>query len=121
MSLLKLQDPSQAQGKTKEIYSLFDQLGWVPKPFLLFSPSEHLLDIRAQIVKRRGAHPSLSRGFFALLRMILAEDLGYTYCVSFNADLLKAWVSPTMTSSGPCWPIRPPRPCPRRKRACYSS
>ena len=89
MSLLKLQDPSQAQGKTKEIYSLFDQLGWVPKPFLLFSPSEHLLDIRAQIVKRRGAHPSLSRGFFALLRMILAENLGYTYCVSFNADLLK--------------------------------
>lgn len=89
MSLLKLLEREEATGKAAHAYALFDELGWIPKPFAIFSPSEHLLDVRRQVVAHRMNHPNLSRGFFALLRMVVAEELGYQYCVSFNADILK--------------------------------
>jgi alkylhydroperoxidase family enzyme len=89
MSLLKLIAREEATGKTAQAYALFDELGWIPKPFAIFSPSEHLVDVRRQVVTHRMNHATLSRGFFALLRMVVSEELGYQYCVSFNAGILK--------------------------------
>ena len=33
-------------------------------------------------------HPTLSQGLMALIRMLVAEESGFNYCVSFNRSIL---------------------------------
>ncbi len=62
----------------------------VPAPFQVFSPSPELAGPRAQATGYYLAHPKLSRGLLALIRMLIAEELEYYYCISLNREILKA-------------------------------
>jgi alkylhydroperoxidase family enzyme len=90
MPIIKVVPPEQAQGKVKQSYALFDQFGMVPAPFQMYSPSPELVDLRAQTIGYYLAHPKLTPGLLALIRMLIAEELRYYYCISLNREILKA-------------------------------
>lgn len=89
MPIIDIVAPEQAQGQVKENYSAFDQLGVVPAPFQMFSSTPNLQTIRLQNIGYFMQHPSLSPGLLALIRMLIAEELGYHYCVSLNRKILQ--------------------------------
>jgi len=89
MAIIKTVPPDQAQGWVKECYSIFDELGWVPRPFQIFSSNEYLLRQRGQQIMRNRDHATLRPGLLALIRVIISEEKGLNYCVSFNSKLLK--------------------------------
>jgi len=90
MPIIKVVPPEEAEGKVKEAYALFDEFGMVPAPFQMFSSSPELLELRGQTIGYILNRPTLSRGFMALIRMLVAEELGYYYCISLNREFLKA-------------------------------
>lgn len=90
MPILKIVPPDQAEGQVKESYALFDQFGMVPAPFQMFSPSPGLLDLRGQTIGYMMARPQLGRGLMALIRMLVAEEMKYYYCISLNQEILKS-------------------------------
>lgn len=89
MSILKTVAPDEASGVVKENYALFDQLGTVPVPFQMFSASPDLQSLRVPTMRYYWEHPKLSAGLLAFIRMMVAEGLGYQYCLSFNRTVLK--------------------------------
>ena len=105
--------PEEAQGKVKEAYAIFADVGMVPAPLQMFSPSPDLVLLRAQTIGYYLAQPHLSPALLALIRMLVAEELKYYYCISLNREgALKRWASWTRTRRPRCWPTRPARPCP---------
>jgi alkylhydroperoxidase family enzyme len=89
MPLINVVPPEQAQGKVKEGYALFERLGMVPAPFQMFSSSPDLVGLRRQMVGYFMNHPSLNPALLALIRMLVAEELKYYYCISLNREILK--------------------------------
>jgi alkylhydroperoxidase family enzyme len=89
VAILKLVPPEQAQGKVKEAYDMFAPLGMVPAPLQMYSPSPELISLRAKNIGYFRGHPNLSVGLLALIRMLVAEELKYYYCLSLNTGLLK--------------------------------
>lgn len=89
MPIIKTVSPEEATGEVKQNYAVFDKIGMVPIPFQMFSASPALQSLRVPFMKYFRDHPNLSRGFMAFLRMMVSEELGYQYCVSFNRNLLK--------------------------------
>jgi len=82
--------PEQAQGKVKQGCALSGRLGLGPAPCQVFSPSPELVGLRAQTIGYYLAHPKPSRGLLALIRMPVAEELAYYYCIFLNREILKA-------------------------------
>jgi hypothetical protein len=89
MPIIKTVTPEQADGKVKDLYAMFDQLGTVPLPFQMHSSSEGLLERRANLIGYWMTHPTLNLGLLALIRMIISEKLEYYYCLSLNTKMLK--------------------------------
>ena len=89
MAIIKLVPLEQAQGKVKEAYDIFAPMGMVPAPLQMYSPSPELIGLRAQNIGYFRGHPNLSMGLLALIRMLVAEELKYYYCLSLNTRLLK--------------------------------
>lgn len=89
MPIIKTVTPEQAEGKVKDLYAMFDQLGTVPLPFQMHSSSEELLEHRANLIGYWMTHPTLNPGLMALVRMIISEKLDYYYCLSLNTEILK--------------------------------
>ncbi len=89
MPIIKTVDPKDATGEVKDNYAIFDELGIVPTPFRMFSASPALQSLRVPVMQYFRNHPNLSPGLLALVRMLVAEELGYPYCVSFNRTLIK--------------------------------
>lgn len=89
MSLLKTVKPEEATGVVAEIYQpVQEAIGMVPSPLQLYSASPGLL---ASITPTREyfmSHPTLGHGLMALIRMLVAEEAGFNYCVSFNRSIL---------------------------------
>ncbi|MCF8035112.1 MAG: hypothetical protein K9K66_18670 [Desulfarculaceae bacterium] len=90
MPIIKIVPPEEAEGQVKESYAMFDQFGMVPAPFQMFSPSPALTGLRAQTIGYFMGHPKLSRGMMALIRMLIAEEMKYYYCISMNREFLKS-------------------------------
>ena len=90
MSFLKTIKPEEAEGPVAEIYKPFQEaLGLVPAPLQLFSASPGLLSAMGPVREYYMNHPTLSQGLMALIRLLVAEDLQYNYCISFNRNILK--------------------------------
>lgn len=90
MPLIKTVPPSEATGKVADNYNwLMEIIGAVPKPFELMSVSPGLQAIQKQMMEYYLKHPSLSMGLKTLIRLLVAEELGYHYCVSLNSEVLK--------------------------------
>ncbi|MBU1276203.1 MAG: hypothetical protein KJ720_12575 [Proteobacteria bacterium] len=90
MPIIKVVPPAEAEGKVKQGYDLFAQMGMVPAPFQMYSASPELVGVRSQVLGYYMKHPSLNPGLLALIRMLVAEELKYYYCISLNRELLKA-------------------------------
>lgn len=90
MPIIKVVPPEKAEGKVKQGYDLFAQMGTVPAPFQMYSASPELVGARTQLFSYYMQHPNLSMGLLALIRMLVAEELQYYYCISLNRELLKA-------------------------------
>lgn len=89
MPIIKVVPPEEAEGKVKAGYDMFAQFGMVPAPFQMYSPSPELVGIRTQGVSYFMSHPNLNPGLLALIRMLIAEELKYYYCISLNREILK--------------------------------
>ncbi|ADK83779.1 conserved hypothetical protein [Desulfarculus baarsii DSM 2075] len=90
MPLLKIVPVDQAQGEVKANYEMFTKtIGTVPQPFQMWSASPALQSINKQIIGYYMKHPTLKPALMALIRMLVSEELGFDYCISFNAQILK--------------------------------
>lgn len=89
MPIINIVPPEKAEGQVKENYAFFDPLGMVPAPYQMYSPSPALQTARKGVMSHFLGHHSLSDGLLALIRMLVAEEMGYHYCVSFNRGLVR--------------------------------
>lgn len=90
MSLLKTVKPEDATGIVAEAYQpMIDRLGMVPAPFQLISASPGILAVQKSLMDYFNQHPTLSIGLMALIRLLVAEEMKYNYCISLNRDILK--------------------------------
>ncbi len=90
MSLLNTIAPQKAQGKVKEIYGMFEQIGMaVPLPFQMLSVSPDYLAIQGNMIHYFMNHPALSPSLLAHIRLLAAHEENYTYCINFNEQILK--------------------------------
>ena len=72
-----------------EIYGPMQQrMGLVPSPLQLYSASPGLLSAFGPIRDYFMNHPTLSQALMALIRMLVAEEMGYNYCISLNRTIL---------------------------------
>ncbi len=90
MPILKVVPPEEAQGKVKEGYDMFAQFGMVPAPFQMYSPSPELVGMRTAGIGYFMSHPNLNPALLALIRMLIAEEMKYYYCISLNTQILKS-------------------------------
>ena len=90
MPIIKVVPPEQAEGKVKEAYDVFAPMGMVPAPLQMYSPSPELISQRVENIGYYRGHPNLSMGLLALIRMLVAEEMKYYYCISMNNELLKS-------------------------------
>jgi len=90
MSFLRTVKPEEATGTVAEIYKpMQEALGLVPAPLQLLSASPELLKAMAPVRAYYMKHPTLKPGLLALIRLLVAEELQYNYCVSLNRNILK--------------------------------
>jgi hypothetical protein len=90
MALINVVAPEQAEGELKQMYSMWDAFGMVPLPFQMRSVSPSLLAIQQKYIAYYHAHPTLNLGLLSLIRMLVAEELQYHYCVRLNSQVLQS-------------------------------
>jgi uncharacterized peroxidase-related enzyme len=90
MPLLNVVSPDEAQGVVAENYSMFVKTaGMVPAPFQMLSVSPGLQGVAKSQIQYFFGHPVLSPGLLAMIRLLVAEQNDYHYCVSLNTGVLK--------------------------------
>lgn len=82
-------EPGKASGKVAEAYGVFPP-GMEPAlPMQVMSASPDLAKIMAASLRYFISHERLDLGFLAMIRYLAARELGYEFCIGFNAGLLK--------------------------------
>jgi alkylhydroperoxidase family enzyme len=90
MPLLNIVPPDEAQGVVAENYSLFLKMaGMVPAPFQMMSVSPALQSMVKGQIQYYFGHPTLNPALLAMIRLLVAEQNNYHYCVSLNTGVLK--------------------------------
>jgi alkylhydroperoxidase family enzyme len=90
MAIIKTQTAANATGKVKEYYDeILKIMPMIPKPLQLSSASAGLFDITSRQMKYFMSHPNLSPLLLAHIRMLVAFNTDYPYCIDFNTNLLK--------------------------------
>lgn len=91
MPLLNTVAPEKAEGRVKEIYGIFEQMGIpVPLPLQMISASPDYLAIQGHMMQYFMNHPALSPLLLTHIRLLAAHEENYTYCINFNSQLLKS-------------------------------
>jgi hypothetical protein len=90
MFRLQTVDPKDATGPVAELFNSFPPQVGVPGPLLMMSASPDIVTLQGNFFKYFRAHERLSFKLQAIIRYLVAADLGYSYCVGFNGNLLKA-------------------------------
>lgn len=90
MPLLNTVAPQDAHGEVKSVYAIFEQAGIpVPLPLQMLSVSPDYLSIQGNFISYFMQHPSLSPSLLAHIRLMVAHEENYPYCIQFNEGLLK--------------------------------
>ncbi|MBU1742872.1 MAG: hypothetical protein KKC37_15125 [Proteobacteria bacterium] len=90
MPLLDVVVPDKAEGQVAENYSMFLKIaGMVPAPFQMLSVSPGLQTVAKGQIQYYFGHPNLSPALLAMIRLLVAEQNDYHYCVSLNTGVLK--------------------------------
>lgn len=90
MAIINTQTAQTATGKVKEFYDeLLKIMPTIPKPLQLASASPNLFAISSQQMKYFMFHPNLGPLLQAHIRLLVAFNTEYPYCVDLNTNLLK--------------------------------
>lgn len=96
MSLLKLTPPEKAEGKLAELYAEAEAFfGSVPNNVRLYGVSPALLENQFHLIGHFSGHATLSAQFLAMIRLLVANSTGSSYCEGFNSGMLlqQKWFS----------------------------
>ena len=89
MPLLKTVKPEEATGKAKEAYSIFENMGApVALPMQMMSISPFFVEAQGNGLKYFISHPNLKFSLLAHIRMLVAYNEGYEYCIDLNQGML---------------------------------
>ena len=89
MALLNTITPENAEGAVKEAYDYFNELaGMVPLPLEMLSVSPFLTTAYIDTVKYYLNESNLSFSLLAHIRLLVAKEENYPYCVNLNHDIL---------------------------------
>ncbi len=89
MPMLDTIPPEKAEGKVKELYTMFEQLGVpVPLPIQMFSASPGYIAIEGRFINYFINHASLSPLLLTHIRLMASQEENYTYCINWNTQLL---------------------------------
>jgi hypothetical protein len=90
MAIIKTQTAETATGKVKEFYDeILKIMPMIPKPLQLSSASANLFAVTSQQMKYFMFHPNLSPLLQAYIRMLVAFNTDYPYCIDLNTNVLK--------------------------------
>jgi hypothetical protein len=90
MAIIKTQTKETATGQVKQFYDeMLKIMPDIPKPLQLSSASPGLFAISSQQMKYFMHHPSLGPLLQAYIRLLVAFNTDYPYCVDLNTGLLK--------------------------------
>jgi alkylhydroperoxidase family enzyme len=90
MAIIKTQTAETATGKVKEFYDgVLKIMPMIPKPLQLASASPNLFAITSQQMKYFMSHPTLGPLLQAYIRMLVAFNTDYPYCIELNTNVLK--------------------------------
>ena len=90
MPLIKTQSFEEAQGPVKEMYSFMqEKAGLIPKPLRMASSSPELFAISSKVMAYYMSHPSLGFLLLAHIRLVVAFNHDYPYCIDLNSQLLQ--------------------------------
>ncbi len=90
MAIIRTQTAETATGKVKEFYDeILKIMPVIPKPLQLASASPELFAISSRQMKYFMSHPNLGPLLQAHIRMLVAFNTDYPYCIEFNTNLLK--------------------------------
>jgi len=90
MAIINTQTAQTATGKVKEFYDeILKIMPMIPKPLQLASASPNLFAITSQQMKYFMSHPTLGPLLQAHIRMLVAFNTDYPYCIELNTNLLK--------------------------------
>ncbi|HOD27581.1 MAG TPA: hypothetical protein PKH03_00085 [Syntrophales bacterium] len=90
MAIIKTQSAETASGKVREFYDeILKIMPAIPKPLQLSSASPNLFAISSQQMKYFMFHPNLGPLLQAYIRLVVAFNTDYPYCVDLNTNLLK--------------------------------
>jgi hypothetical protein len=89
MPMLDTIPPEKAEGKIKELYTMFEQVGVpVPLPIQMFSDSPGYISIEGRFINYFINHTSLSLSLLAHIRLMASQEENYTYCINWNTQLI---------------------------------
>ena len=91
MALIATVPPEKAEGEIAQAYKPFlDTIGVVPKPLEMMSASPVLLRLQAETIGYFMQHPTLSPALLTFIRMLVAVEYDYGFCIDFNSGLLES-------------------------------
>jgi len=90
MALINTVKVEEAEGAVKEVYDqLMKTARTVPLPMQMMSASPELLAVQVQSLGHYFRHPTLSFALLGHIRLAVAHNFSYEYCVEFNSGLLQ--------------------------------
>ena len=88
MFIIKTVKPSEATGKTAEIYKTFPEGMPIPQTLEMLSASEDLLGFQAQAIGWWMEHSTLQPKLLASIRYLMSDSCSNEGCVTFNGGML---------------------------------
>jgi hypothetical protein len=90
MTIIKIQTTETATGKVKKVYdAVLKNIPLIPKPLQLMSASPALIIGYAKGMEHYMNHAALSPLLLAHIRLLVAINIDYPYCIEFNINMLK--------------------------------
>ena len=90
MALIKTVKPDEAEGAVKKVYdAILEKMPFVPKPLQLMSASEPVLGVYFQTLGYFMEHPRLGVQTLSAIRLLVALESSYPYCIDMNSKLLQ--------------------------------
>jgi len=90
MALIQTVSPEEATGRVSEVYERMLKVApLVPRPLQMMSPSPELLSIMFQSLSYFLGNKSFSPLLLGYIRLLVAHQCDYGYCVTFNTSVLQ--------------------------------
>ncbi|HDZ89834.1 MAG: hypothetical protein JRF51_03505 [Deltaproteobacteria bacterium] len=91
MALITTVSPEKAEGAIAQAYKPFlDTIGVVPKPLEMLSASPQITRLLAETIGYYMQHQTLGLPLLTFIRMLVAVEYDYEFCIGFNAGLLES-------------------------------